>query len=140
VQQTTDGGYVVAGCTQYGYQSYDCWVVKLTSIGSVSWQRGYGLDSSDGGYSIQGTTDGGYSVAGYTASFGAGGGDVWVLKLPGDGQLPGAPFLRSVSPVVFSSNASPGKTAVSATAATASVTATAVTAQDSGAAVSTQYP
>jgi hypothetical protein len=92
------------------------------------------------GYSIQETTDGGYSVAGYTASFGTGGGDIWVMKLPDDGELHGANFLRSVSALVFSSSASPGDTAMSATVTTASVTATTVTAQDTSASVSTQYP
>jgi len=38
-------------------------------------------------YSIQQTTDGGYIVAGYTYSFGAGGWDVYVLKLNSDGSL-----------------------------------------------------
>jgi hypothetical protein len=41
----------------------------------------------EGAFSIIQTTDGGYAVAGYTASFGAGGDDVYVVKLDGSGNL-----------------------------------------------------
>jgi hypothetical protein len=140
VQQTADGGYIVAGWTRYGYSNDDAWLVKLTAAGSVSWQRRYGSSSSDTAYSIQGTTDGGYVVAGFTLSYGEGGGDSWIMKLPGDGQLPGAGFLGSANPVVFGSNASPSNTAASATATSVSGVSTSAGAQDTSAVVFTQYP
>jgi uncharacterized delta-60 repeat protein len=82
VEQTADGGYIVAGTTHsFGAGSYDAWVLKLDPRGSVMWQKTYGGSDWDAAYSIEQTADGGYIVAGETFSFGAGYGDVWVLKL-----------------------------------------------------------
>lgn len=50
------------------------------------WQRTYGGDGDDVAQSIQQTTDGGYIVAGSTNSFGAGGYDIYLLKLDKDGN------------------------------------------------------
>ena len=88
IQQTADGGYIVAGYTQsFGAGSYDVWVLKLDSTGVVTWQKTYGDANSDYAYSIQQTADGGYIVAGATKSFGAGSYDGWILKLAGDGNV-----------------------------------------------------
>ncbi|HHT9155038.1 MAG TPA: hypothetical protein ACFYD5_04410 [Candidatus Tripitaka sp. YC43] len=51
------------------------------------WAVTYGGVNLDGIYSIQQTVDGGYIVAGTTSSFGAGAGDVWVLKLRSDSTV-----------------------------------------------------
>jgi uncharacterized delta-60 repeat protein len=88
IQQTADGGYIVAGRTSsFGTVGGDAWVMKLDSFGSVAWQYTYGSNGLDEARSIQQTTDGGYIVAGLTASFGAGGYDAWVLKLNADGSI-----------------------------------------------------
>jgi uncharacterized delta-60 repeat protein len=105
IQQTTDGGYVVAGyAMSFGAGSYDFWVIKLDASGTVQWEKTYGGASQDrtysmqqtktyGGalgefaYSVRQTTDGGYIVAGYTDSFGAGNDDFWVLKLDAAGTV-----------------------------------------------------
>jgi uncharacterized delta-60 repeat protein len=88
IQQTIDGGYIVAGNTySFGAGDVDIWVLKLTSTGAINWQHTYGGSGSDKVDSIQQTNDGGYIVAGYTASFGAGGGDIWVLKLTSTGTV-----------------------------------------------------
>ena len=42
IQQTSDGGYIVAGFTGSYGSGDDIWVLKLTSTGSVSWQKTYG--------------------------------------------------------------------------------------------------
>jgi hypothetical protein len=84
IQQTTDGGYIIAGST--GYTS-NIWILKLSSEGDIEWQHTYGGSNSDGAGSIQQTTDGGYIVAGGTSSFGAGNGDIWILKLFADGNI-----------------------------------------------------
>jgi len=87
IQQTTDGGYIVAGLTNsFGAGSYDVYIIKLGENGNKVWEKIYGGSSYDIANSIQQTTDGGYIVAGYTNSFGAGGGDVYVIKLDANGN------------------------------------------------------
>ena len=88
IQQTTDGGYIVAGYTEsFGEGSGDAWILKLNPDGSIEWQKTYGEDQYDYAYSIQQTTDGGYIVAGSTDSFGAGWTDYWILKLRPNGSI-----------------------------------------------------
>jgi uncharacterized delta-60 repeat protein len=88
IQQTSDGGYIVAGGTNsFGAGDHDFWVLKLNTDGSIDWERTYGGADRDWASSIQQTSDGGYIVAGVTLSFGAGNGDVWVLKLDPDGTV-----------------------------------------------------
>jgi hypothetical protein len=88
VQLTSDGGYIVAGYTvSFGAGGQDAWLLKLDADGNVIWQRTYGGSLSDGAMSAEPTADGGYIVAGWTASFGAGSEDVWVLKLDRDGNI-----------------------------------------------------
>jgi len=88
IQQTTDGGYIVAGWTNsFGSGGYDVYVLKLNAKGQLEWQKTFGGEGSDGAMSIQQTTDGGYIVAGWTESFGSGGHDVYILKLNAKGQL-----------------------------------------------------
>lgn len=82
IQQTSDGGYIVFGITtSFGAGYYDYWILKLSATGDIEWQRAYGGSSSDSARAIQQTTDGGFILAGSTSSFGAGGGDIWILKL-----------------------------------------------------------
>lgn len=86
--QTNDGGYALAGSTMsYGSGNYDVYVVKLNSTGSVQWTKAIGGALEDQGSAIVQTTDGGYAVTGHTYSYGAGGGDVYVLKLDNSGSV-----------------------------------------------------
>jgi len=81
VQETTDGGFIVAGFTNsYGEGNYDFYLIKTDSNGDTLWTRTYGGTGDDEGYSVQQTTDGGYVVAGYTNSFGSGNYDFYVIK------------------------------------------------------------
>jgi hypothetical protein len=85
VQQTTDGGYIVAG-TAIEDTTGDVCLIKTNSDGDTSWTRIYGGAGNDGGYSVQQTSDSGYLVVGQTSSFGAGSADVWVLRTDGHGD------------------------------------------------------
>ncbi|MFC2167707.1 hypothetical protein ACFLRW_01895 [Acidobacteriota bacterium] len=88
IQQTVDGGFIVAGKTEsFGVGSTDIWILKLNYLGDIEWQKTYGESQSDGAYSIKQTFDGGYIVAGFTSSSGAGRSDFWILKLTSDGTI-----------------------------------------------------
>ncbi len=86
--QTNDGGYAIAGYTNsFGQGGQDVYVVKLDGSGNVQWTKTIGGANNDYGQSIIQTTDGGFAIAGYTASFGAGSYDVYVVKLDANGNL-----------------------------------------------------
>jgi hypothetical protein len=87
IEQTSDGGYIVAAFTfSFGTRG-NFWVLKLDAGGNVTWQKAYGGAGEDVPRSIQQTSDGGYIVSGRTGSFGAGGADIWVLKLDAGGNV-----------------------------------------------------
>jgi hypothetical protein len=87
VQQTSDGGYVVAGCTRsFGAGLYDFYLVKTDPLGTLEWDRTYGGDSNDRASSVRETNDSGYIVTGGTASFGAGHQDVYLVKTDAHGH------------------------------------------------------
>ncbi|MDR4951479.1 T9SS type A sorting domain-containing protein [Chryseobacterium sp. ES2] len=95
VQQTFDGGYIIAGSTtsNNGHVTgnnggYDFWVVKLNYAGNMQWQKTLGNNSNNMASSVQQTFDGGYIVAG--TSFNPlhsenGLPDYWVVKLNSNG-------------------------------------------------------
>jgi len=102
IQQTFDGGYIVAGLSvsddsdvtgNHGYGYYDYWVVKLDTSGNILWQKCLGGSSGDEAYSIQQTSDGGYIVAGSSYSNDGnvtgnhGYGDYWIVKLDTNGNI-----------------------------------------------------
>ena len=86
--QTADGGYAIAGTTtSFGAGGEDVYVIKLDASGNLQWTKTIGGKKEDAGISLIQTSDGGYAIAGYTKSFGAGGEDVYVVKLDADGKL-----------------------------------------------------
>ncbi|MCD6594956.1 hypothetical protein J7L68_04690, partial [bacterium] len=100
IQQTTDGGFIVAGVSQSNdgdvsgnHGSSDSWVVKLNSAGEIVWQRTLGGSDEDCATSIQQTTDGGFIVAGVSQSNDGdvsgnhGYDDYWVVKLSPEGKI-----------------------------------------------------
>jgi len=98
IQQTSDGGYIVAGKTYSFLGGFYCekfWVLKLDTNGNVVWQKIYGGKYDAVAKSIQQTNDGGYIVAGHTWSFGNGGYEFWVLKLDANGDIPNCGYFIS---------------------------------------------
>ena len=101
IRQTLDGGYVVAGYTESedGDVSHfrggrDYWVVKLSNLGEIEWERTFGGSGFDLCHSIAVCSDGGYIVAGQSDSQDGQvsspieiGSDYWVVKLNFDGKI-----------------------------------------------------
>lgn len=100
VQQTSDGGYIVAGNSMSNdgdvtgnHGGGDYWIVKLNPAGGIQWQKTLGGSNVDDAQSIRQTTDGGYIIAGSSNS---GDGDIsgnhgnydyWIVKLDSNGNM-----------------------------------------------------
>jgi len=90
VRQTTDGGYIIAGCKNSVITGDDIWLIKTDSSGNMIWDNTFGGISSDWGDSVQQTSDGGYIIAGmigyriniYNDEFG----DVCLIKTDSQGK------------------------------------------------------
>jgi hypothetical protein len=81
VQQTVDGGYIVAGETRsQGAGASDVYLIRTDANGDTLWTKVFGDSSYDWAGSVQQTPDGGYIVAGLTESYGAGGRDFYLIK------------------------------------------------------------
>jgi hypothetical protein len=88
MQQTPDGGFILAGYTfSYGAGSSDVFVVKTDADGIIEWQKTYGGELNDIGHSIERTEEGGYIIAGETNSFGAGETDIYLIKVDEEGVV-----------------------------------------------------
>jgi hypothetical protein len=88
VEQTSDGGFVLAGWTySYGADAQgNAWLVKTDALGTMQWNQSFGGIDADRGYEARQTADGGYIMAGYTGSFGAGLYDLYLVKTDGSGS------------------------------------------------------
>lgn len=81
VQETSDGGYIIAGATSPWFgEIEDLWLIKTDSVGDTLWTRIYGGDGEDVGYCVDQTADEGYIITGATKSFSVDGYDLWLLK------------------------------------------------------------
>lgn len=105
IEQTTDGGYILAGSsmsdisgdkTEMNLGGEDFWLIKLDSSGNILWQNTIGGSLDDGfTMDIKQTFDSGYIVGGTSISDisgdkseeSSGGYDYWVLKLDSAGNI-----------------------------------------------------
>jgi hypothetical protein len=100
IQQTTDGGYIIAGISSSNdidvssnNGCFDYWIVKLNNTGIIQWQKSFGGSGCEYVSSIRQTTDGGYIVGGWTGSVDGdvtvnyGEYDYWIVKLDNSGII-----------------------------------------------------
>ena len=102
VNPTSDGGYIIGGITNSSdgdiksgnKGNYDFWLVKITSTGSIQWEKTYGGSKDDKLESVQPASDGGYILGGWTESSDGdiksgikGYDDYWIIKVDGLGTI-----------------------------------------------------
>jgi hypothetical protein len=100
IQQTSDGGYIVAGVTESndgdvsGYHDQtDAWILKLDASGNMIWQRCLGGELTEDPCGVVQTSDGGYVVIALSSSHTGDPsnptmtGDYWMVKLDASGNI-----------------------------------------------------
>jgi len=87
LKQTYDGGYILAGVFESNTPSnnYNGYLVKANPDGHPVWETNFGGTSHDEARGVAICEDGGYIVTGYTESSGAGGKDVYLVKVNSNG-------------------------------------------------------
>ncbi len=64
IEQTTDGGYIMAGySSSFGTGGWNVYLIKTDINGDTLWTRFYSADGPDMAYCVKQTDDGGYIVA-----------------------------------------------------------------------------
>ncbi len=84
VQQTIDGGYIVAGVYNYGSFNSDVYLIKTDANGDTLWTRSYGGVNDDIGKFVRQTSDSGHIIIGSTAV--GSGHDVYLIKTDVNGD------------------------------------------------------
>lgn len=88
VIQNPDNTFMIAGETSsFGNGGSDGYLIKTDMNGNVLWSKTYGGTGNDLFYDVISTTDGGYAMSGYTASFGSGGKDSYIVKIDSVGNV-----------------------------------------------------
>lgn len=102
IQETNDGGYIVAGITtandgdvsgNHHAGTSDVWMLKLDGSGNIQWKKCYGGSNDDSAYAVIQTPDNGFIVVGSSTSIDGdltgnnGASDGWILKIDGSGNL-----------------------------------------------------
>lgn len=88
VQQTFDGGYILAGSigSTSSSNGIEAYLLKTDSNGIKQWSRKLGGPADEYANCIRQTADSGYIFVGVTNSFGAGGYDLYVVKTHTNGD------------------------------------------------------
>ncbi|MCK5691262.1 MAG: hypothetical protein KAI08_00395, partial [Bacteroidales bacterium] len=85
VQQTSDGGYIIAG-EKAEHRDQQLWLLKTDSNGKMEWDKIFeNGDLSEAKY-VQQTTDGGYIIAGATFSINTDDWNIWLVKTDSKGN------------------------------------------------------
>ncbi len=87
LQETKDGGYILAGHTATRGEGSDLWIIRTDPKGNPLWNETFGGSGEDIGYFIHKTRDDGFVIAGSTSSYGLGNERLWLIKTDGNGSL-----------------------------------------------------
>ncbi|MEO0215816.1 MAG: hypothetical protein ABIL14_02230 [candidate division WOR-3 bacterium] len=80
------GNYIIVGNTNsFGAGNSDVYLLKTDAQGNLLWQKTFGGSANDYGNDLAITTDG-FIITGSTGSYGAGSGDVWLIKTDFNGD------------------------------------------------------
>lgn len=98
--QTDDNGYIIAGSSDSNdtdisnnIGSYDFWVIRLSDVGNLVWEKSFGGDQIDEARAIVASGDGNFIIAGDTRSDdndisnNIGAADLWLIKISPNGDL-----------------------------------------------------
>ncbi|MBC3845891.1 hypothetical protein H8K90_05840 [Winogradskyella echinorum] len=98
--QTDDNGFIIAGGSDSddtdisnNIGSYDFWVIKISALGDLIWEKSYGGDQIDEARAIVKSSDGNFIIAGDTrsdnndVSNNIGAADLWLIKISPNGNL-----------------------------------------------------
>mgnify|MGYP000297037482 FL=1 len=100
VEKTADNGFIIVGSSDSNdvdisdnKGSYDFWVLKISSSGTLLWEKSFGGTEIDEARAITSTTDGNFIIVGDTRSSDVnvsnnnGAADLWMLKISPEGNL-----------------------------------------------------
>jgi hypothetical protein len=86
IEQTTDGGYIIAGSSKISVgPNDDIILLKINSAGILTWVKKYGETGKDAQSYVRETSDGGYVIVGNTTSFSSS--ETFLLKTNSSGTL-----------------------------------------------------
>ena len=88
VALTSEGGFILVGCTSSRTHGPDVWLIKTDANGNIIWNKTFGGKYQDWGCSVQQTKDGGYIVTGWTNyNSNPHSGDAWLIKTDANGTM-----------------------------------------------------
>jgi len=88
VQETSDGGYIVAGYTwSFGVGDEDVYLIKIDINGNMEWSWTFGSEKIDSADLVKQTSDGGYVVVGITEERNGTEWDGYIIKTDKDGRM-----------------------------------------------------
>ena len=87
VQQTSDGGYIIAGYVTPGEnQNSNIYLLKTNDTGEEQWSQTFGGAGDDTAQSVQQTSDGGYIIAAHTSTINNISNGVYLIKTDAQGN------------------------------------------------------
>jgi len=100
IAKSNDGNYIIVGDTRsndtdvsFNNGAADLWVIKISPIGELIWEKSFGGNSFDVARSISKTQNGDFIISGSSRSVNGdltnnnGQNDAWVIKIDSNGQL-----------------------------------------------------